>query len=260
MSMVVLALLAISLAGTSQQTEPAVPPSLLERLVGKPATALQGLDAAPLCPGSENSFSVPAPLYVWKITRQNRFVVFCLARMRTNRSGGAASIHLFDATGKRVAAWPFRTGNRLKLASAALVYSDSLRTDLIVFESTPVIDPQRAKRQYFAITADRLHFIRAEDDSGEMLPNVDSWPLETMGIVPEAKTADEWIALLQSENRVDVLAALVVIGGQHVDKDPELIKMVGELRQNAQVRVLIERLRESDNAWIRQTAELAARQ
>lgn len=259
MNMVVLALLAISLAGIPQKTETDVPPSVLERLVGKPTSDLQGPEAAPLCPGSGNNFTFPAPWYVWRTTRQNRFVVFCLARLITAR-GGEASIQLFDATGKRLAASKFRTGNRERPESAALVYSDSSGTELIVFKTRSTVDSQGAREQYFALSADRLRFVRAESESGE---TVYSWPLETMGFMPEAKTPDEWIALLQSTNRADVISALVFIGGEHVDNattDPALIKMVREIRQDTRVRALIQRLRESDNEWIRQAAQLAARQ
>jgi hypothetical protein len=142
--------------------------------------------------------------------------------------------------------------------SAALAYSESLRTDLIVLKVHPMLKSARAWKQYFAVNPDRLRFIRAEDGLGKVLARIHDGPTESKGLMPEANTADEWIELLQSKDKSDVLSALVFIGSEH-DSDAKDPAMVDELRNNTRIRALVERLRESDNEWIRQAAELAAR-
>jgi hypothetical protein len=108
-----------------------------------------------------------------------------------------------------------------------------------------------------------------ENERGEVVQNEYEYSNVEIGFVPAGKTQEEWIAMLRSARKSDVLAALVFLGGNHITdgrrgttaesaagSDASLFK---KLVVDERIRGLVKRLSRSDDEWVRQAAELAAR-
>jgi hypothetical protein len=178
-------------------------------------------------------------------------------------------VELFDNSAKRINSWSFQTGWRNMLEGTSFEYSKDLASDLIVLHTSPVINGRNIAKQYFAIGNDRLQFVRMENDKGELIQNEYVFPNYEIGVVPDAKTVDQWASLLESNDTADVLSALVFLGGRHLTEaqrnfpsEPQGSKYA-ELFQyligSTPIRERIERLTNSANGWVRQAAMLAAR-
>jgi hypothetical protein len=213
----------------------------------------------------------PDPWHVWKTNRsgETRYIVLLGESLAIIPGGSSACIQLFDAAAKRIEGLCFQTGWRITLVDASIEYSDSLASDLVVIHTAPVVNGLNIAREYFAIKNDRIRVVRMENDKGELVQNEYVFPNYEIGVVPTASSADEWERLLGSKDKVDVLSALVFLGGRHVDgpdqdfgPGPHESKYAGlfeQLAGSARIGELIQTLGKSDNVWIRQAAALAAR-
>jgi hypothetical protein len=145
------------------------------------------------------------------------------------------------------------------------------------FGTTSVIDPSRvgaplvvlrapSTTQHYALLGDRFVLVRLEDDVGKITKNHYGAPNWTVGPSP-SRTRDEWLALLRSESHAEVLAALVWLGGVHVNEGPPWPDTVHEdhesagiwhdLIANEDVKRRLAELVESDDEWTRAAARLA---
>ena len=208
----------------------------------------------------------PAAWHVWKTTRdgKTRYIVLLGEPLVMIPGGSAACVRLFDATANKINSWSFQAGWRTVLYDASIEYSNDLVSDLIVLRTSPVVGGRDVAKEYLALNNDRLRFIRMESDKGALAQNEYVFPNYEIGIVPAAHTVEQWSALLESKDKVDVLSALVFLGGKHEHPLPfpdesKYIVLFRELTGNARIRELIERLSNSDNEWIKQAALLAAR-
>ena len=76
--------------------------------------------------------------------------------------------------------------------------------------------------------------------------------------------------MLDSNDKADVLSALVFLGGRHIDEparrllpEPHESRYAEQFRQligDPRIRDLIARLSNSDNEWVKQAARLAGRE
>jgi hypothetical protein len=131
--------------------------------------------------------------------------------------GTSATVQLFDHASTMIRSWSFQTGWRNRLTDASLAYSAELDTDLLTIRTAPVINGRDIAKEYFAFGGDSLRLVRLEDSKGAAVQNEYVFPNYEIGIVPSAKSVQDWIALLQSRDKSDVLSALVFLGGQHLD-------------------------------------------
>jgi hypothetical protein len=168
--------------------------------------------------------------------------------------GSSACVQVFDATANKINTWWFKTGWRISLYDASIEYSAALASDLILLHTAPDVNGRNVVKEYYALSNDRLRFIRMENDKGELVQNEYAFSNYEIGFSPDANNADQWITLLESKDKADVLSALVFLGGRHIDDE-----WFRDLTGNARISALVARLADSDNEWIRQAAVLAAR-
>jgi hypothetical protein len=215
----------------------------------------------------------PKPWHVWRTDRsgQPRDVVLLGERMLSRPGGSSACIQLFDAGAKKIGSWSFHTGWRIDLMTASIEYSSDLASDLVILHA--VSDGAVHLIEYFAVSRDRVRFVRMENAEGAQVQNEYVYLNDEIGIMPEANTTFQWSQLLESDDKADVLSALVFLSGKHSD-DPQRRPLPGprlipppheskyvdlyyELLKNERIREQIRRLGTSDNSWIREAAALA---
>lgn len=141
---------------------------------------------------------------------------------------------------------------------------------LVALHMARFINGGNIAKEYFSTSNDQLKFVRAEDDKGRAVQNEYIYPNLEIGLVPDARTVGEWIRLLESQDKTDVLSALVFLGGRHLS-EPQRDSLPGDLRESGyaglfrhligdpRIHKLIERLGGSDNSWVREAAGLAVR-
>jgi len=209
--------------------------------------------------------SEPGPWYVWKTGGggRTRYIVF-LGSSPINVPGGSyAGIQLFDAAARRIGSWSFQVGWRIRLIGASLKPSKALAANLIVIRTVPEMDGPPVDREYFTVAQDQLRFVRMEDRQGNLLQNNYLEKNLDIGIIPDARTTEQWIALLESPEKADVLSALFFLCGKHLDEfgRPGFYSaLFRELANSPRMRDLIQHLTVSDDDWIRQAARLATRE
>jgi hypothetical protein len=182
--------------------------------------------------------------------------------------GSSACIQLFDGTGRRIAVWSFYTGWRTDLVSASFQYSPRTKSQMIVLHTVPVMNGGwQIGNEYFALRNDHLALIRIETANGESLQNEYVHANSEIGVVPEAHTEEDWAKMLESNDIIEMLSALVFLGGRHIapadDPDaPGKSQYAGlfeQLLANPRIREAIEQLAKSHDEWVRQAAMLASR-
>ena len=266
---IILAVLGSAVAVRAQQ-------AVLDSLVGKDLwngpseTDIRKLDGF-LGVVVSDPLGQPRPWHVWKTTDdgQSRYVVLLGAPEWMIPGNSSACVAVFDGRGSRLRSWCFQTGWRGTLRSASLGYYKQTEHDLIVINMSRFINGRNIAKEYFALSHGRLRFIRMEDDRGMAVQNEYIYPNYEIGVVPEAKSVEEWLNLLGSSDPADVLSALMFLGGRHLAEperrfvsEPKESKYAGLFQQligDPRIRAAVERLRQSDNQWVREAAGLAAR-
>ncbi len=213
----------------------------------------------------------PLPWQVWRIKGegQARYVMLLGESEVIVPGGSSACVRLFDANAKSISSWSFQTGWRGSFDSASIELSNDLASDLIVLHMIRFINGRDIAKEYFAIKDDQLKFVRMESSKGEAVQNEYVYPNFEIGVVPDGIAVDQWVGLLESEDKADVLSALVFLGGRHLTEpqrtfagEPRESRYAGLFQQlvgSPRIRELIERLSHSENEWIRQAALLATR-
>jgi hypothetical protein len=213
----------------------------------------------------------PAPWHVWKTNRNGviRFVVLLGAPEVIVPGGSSACVVLLDGGLHRINNWCFQTGWRIDPDSALFDFSSDLASDVIVLNMIRFINGRNVAREYFALSGDRLRFVRMENDKGEAVQNEYVFPNFEIGIVPTGETEEEWIDMLRSADKPNVLSALVFLSGRHITEaqrrfapepsESKYASLFQKLISNARIRELIAGLAHSENEWIRQAAQLASR-
>jgi hypothetical protein len=213
----------------------------------------------------------PSPWHIWKVSRggQTSYIVLLGEDFGIVPGGTSACVQLFDSASKMTRSWSFQTGWRNQLTDASLAYSTELNTEMLVIRTTPLINGRRIVAEYFAISQDNLRLVRLEDSKGAAVQNEYVFPNFEIGIVPLAQSVQDWIGLLQSSDKSDVLSALVFLGGRHLDEQERMslpepreskhAALFQRLLADAGIRDWITQLTKSDNQWIRDAAILASR-
>jgi hypothetical protein len=138
-----------------------------------------------------------------------------------------------------------------------------------VVRTAPVINGRDVAKEYFSFGDDRLRVVRLEDSKGAAVQNDYIFQNSEIGIVPSAQTVQDWAGLLRSEDKADVLSALVFLGGRHLDEQERMAlpepheskyaALFQELLADVTIRGLIAQLGTSRDPWIRDAAILASR-
>jgi len=166
--------------------------------------------------------------------------------------GPSVCIQLFNASLKRVASWSFLAGWRAAIDQASLLSSSPLAQDLVVLRVVGFSVPHIVN-EYFAISDKRLRLVRMENEKGELVAK-DYWSNPEIAVMPEAKTASDWLRLLASKDPADVLSALVFLSGVHSRPGTGAQRLLA----NPRIRQSILHLTKSRNEWVRQASIFAA--
>src|SRR5881394_2958000 len=154
------------------------------------------------------------PWKSWKIEGDpERRVALSVFSLGIIPSGSSARIELSDSTGKRIDDAAFQTGWRGDPNEATYDFSQELAEPVVVIHMQRYINGRDIRKEYFAVGADRIRFVRMENAKGEIFQNEYIYPNYEVGLAPGAKTVAEWIALLESKRAADVLSALIFLGG-----------------------------------------------
>lgn len=183
--------------------------------------------------------------------------------------GSKACVRAISSRGVSTSTSCFETGWRLRPDSVAIERYSALLGDVVVLQMARNINGRDIKKEYFAIRGDRVQLIRLEDSSGQAVANSYRAANLEIGIRPRASTLEEWVELLDSSDRVDVLSALVFLGGEHLTKQdydalppdfrPEIQdSLFVRLIKQSEIRERILFLSRSSDKWIQQAASLAA--
>ena len=244
----------------------------LPRMVGKSAEQLAkeyGARLKSLTKATNENYFVPVPWHVWKFnTPETRYVVFSGQHIFVTPGTSSASILLVSTSGAEIGSWSFSTGWRIDIQSASISFDDKLQAQLITVSTAPVINGRDVAKQYFALVDDKLYFIRLEDSKGKLIRNHYLSPNHTLGGDLPAKDVAGWSALLESRKLPLRLAALTYLSGTHMNPDRPRMDVVSEsvedaelgrtFRMAASTKKYIEEYQKSDNAWLKEAADLAA--
>ena len=175
----------------------------------------------------------------------------------------------FDAASTRIESSSFQTGWCNLLIDASIENSPQLGVDLLVLRTSHVINGRDIANEYSSLSNDRFHVVRLEDSKGAAVQNNYVFPNYEIGVIPSARSVEDWTRLLQSKDKSDVLSALVFLGGHHLDEKERMLlpgphessyaALFQQLVDSPPIHDLILELTNSDNPWIRDAAILAAR-
>lgn len=216
----------------------------------------------------DNFSMLPSPWNVWHFknpAKQSRYVLFSGQPIFMIPGTSRAKIHIFSEDGKELSVYEFSTGWRINLYSAKLSFNKLLGTQVIVLSTGPVINGRDVAKQYFSFEGDTLRFVRMEDNKGEALKNNYHYPNHTLGTGIN-QTKEQWVTDLKSKSPTRILSALVYIGGEHMDPNrPEKdvstesvkeAKIAESLKQDQQVKELINTYKSSKINWVRDAVKL----
>ena len=180
-------------------------------------------------------------------------------------------LSLFTENGILLSSSEFSAGWRIVLSEIRLIQVKGIEGDVLEVESYPMINGADVAKQYYAPVADEMRLIRLEDSSGALISNIYRTPNHTIGFTPIGRSADDWEKALESKDVTEVLAALTWLGGVHLNVDGvgdgqpaswhEYVSeanLVETVRGRSAVKASLERLKHSDNRWIREAAKAAA--
>ena len=207
-------------------------------------------------------------------TNARRFVLLAGGGPVVIPGESRASVRIFDTEGNKLSTQDFSTGWRIAFDRARVVYQMAMTRSVIEILTNRFAGGRDVSRQFYALLESELVLIRLEDSSGQILRNSYQAKNWTIGPIPRHREPADWEASLRSDDPVDVLRALVWIGGEHCypgdddstspNTDPGTSihktirsKPVNEVRAMPGVKRRLKELVRSKNKWIREAAELA---
>jgi len=202
-------------------------------------------------------------------------------------------IYFFDESGKMLGSSHFSAGWRVCPSGARLTTRAGLDAPLLKMEGDGLGSFAFAPGvvAYYALLGERAVLVRLEDGRGKVLRNWYGCEYPLIGPTPPERTAEEWVRALSSPDKVEVLQALLWVGGLHHDEENlkgeqeehkrlrlaypdergelsmstldrcpaalEEARRYAALLARADLRPQLERLAASDDEWVRQAAESA---
>jgi hypothetical protein len=203
----------------------------------------------------------PPPDYFWKpgiAQRQVTQIALYLADVFRIPGGTYGGLQLLNAQGREVKAWKFQLGWRNRLGQATLTYSQDFAADLLTISTTPVINGRDIAKIYFTLRDQQLHLIRIEDPNGKLIPNHYAFPNYEIGVPPPLADVEP---NLHSQHPDEVLSALILLGGTHIDAD-SMSPYAAEIDRNLAKPTILQQIKtltNANNPWIREAARQLAK-
>lgn len=186
-------------------------------------------------------------------------------------------VYLFDRAGRLVGRSEFSAGWRLVARGARVVDSAEVGAPLLELSTEGWHD---IAREFYALTRGGAVLVRLEKSGGRAARNAYDYANHTIGPRPPRRTYARWARSLESVDAVEALGALAWLGGSHAPpgdyewggtinvggkrvptnvargESAEDFRIASALRAAPAVRAALARLAKSENAWIREAAEL----
>lgn len=169
-------------------------------------------------------------------------------------------VYLFDRGGRLVGRSEFSAGWRLAKTGARVLNSADVGAPLLEISTEGFHD---IAREFYALTRGGAVLVRIEKSDGKAARNTYNYANRTIGPRPPRRSFERWARALESGDAVETLGALVWLGGSHAPPEKGVrgestddFKTASALRAAPGVRAALARLAKSENAWIREAAEL----
>ena len=177
-------------------------------------------------------------------------------------------VHVFSLEGKLLNTSAFSSGWRITLTEMQLKYMPEIGREALEVSSKPVINGRDVAKQYYALIGEKALLVRLEDSGGQLIRNIYGAPNHTIGLTLTGRSAKDWEKALESNDVAEVLATLTWLNGIHWDprtpaaeynEEMGEARLADDVRSREGVKVAIRRLMQSENTWVRNAAELAAK-
>lgn len=198
--------------------------------------------------------------YCWRVSDgegDERLVLFQgvepLSSM--NLSAPAARVFVLDKAGRKLTDSRLRRCGVLDVEDAGWLQDSGHGFPCLVVRSrpyNPYTEGADIAAQYYAFVGDDFSLVRLEDSAGKSAPVRHAY-LARVGPRPPARTPERWEEALRSQDRAEVLGALVWLSTGRFDD-------AGAARATCSrpgVRAAVEALTRSEDRWVREAAEQA---
>lgn len=204
------------------------------------------------------------PWYLWKRDGSSGFLLFWGHRIMSVPGESSASIYLLDEKCRVVSTNRFRTAYRGDIRAASYKETPCCSGKVVRIETAPVIGGAPSATLFIGIEDQRPALIRFENKNGTVGQNKYYAPNWTVGPPVPTRSPDKWAAVLKHGSAIEILEALVWLGGDHLDpserrknsieESPEDLSRYLQTIQSESVVKKLQSLANSTNSWISQAA------
>jgi len=230
--------------------------------------------------------------FVWELSSPTTGVVLFDSPMDFMSPGQQIHyLYFFDQTGQPLGSSKFSSGWRMQVTEAKLEHRDSLSLLVLATFGAGGFAYSQMLKECYALLGDRAVLVRLEEKNG-LGRNSYGCPYPAVGPPVPKRTANQWISALSSGDQVEILQALMWIGGRHpniedlkqeqedeeslrkeypadskmettLERCPSVVdaaELFSEAIARKDLPIKLKMLAQSDNQWIREAAELASQQ
>ena len=234
------------------------------------------------------SSSILSPFYLWRFRDQDgvtRYLILDGEDLQRIPGNSKAGVHIFTETGELVVTSEFLTGYRIGIRDARLIEDSIIDVPVLEITSQPMTG-RNIRKQFYGLLRDRVLLERLEDDRHKIARNMYTERHYIIGPEVLNRPAEDLEAVLRADAHANILALLTWMSGIHgnnklrseiddsldqrnggYDKinEARVTFHVGVSKYNEIIRDLLERqfvkerlsqLRNSENQWIREAAQL----
>lgn len=171
-------------------------------------------------------------------------------------------IQLFNLQGKHLKSISFNSGWRMDVNDVKVEFIPELNREVIVAQTSRVINGRDVAKQYYGLVNEEIFPIRLENSEGKLIQNIYFASNHTIGQKMSPRLINDWEKNIKSNDIVKILASLVYLGGEHSDRRFEKLlpkisseaELVDEVRSNQVIKTTILELSNSENKWLRDSA------
>lgn len=186
---------------------------------------------------------------------EKRYILVEEAPLRMIPGNSWLRVHVFDTAGRLLNEQEFNAGYRLSLSSIQIRRIEAINSEGLIAQGLPVFGGHFLS-QYYVLSGNQTALVYLEFDGQH---DTNDYQNSRMTIGPQIQhSVDEWEKALHSDDDVEVLTALLWLGGHHwegepapYDEDKGEAEKVSVLLSREQVRKRLFELSQSENFWIK---------